>query len=398
MITYNVELNFNDDNQKNYWLNLLEVSTEIFNHVSPIVKKENIRPSIKFVHDRCYYEVREKYPDIPSQIIIKIEQEVVASYKARNTAVKRKLQEESDKPSVKNNLSLRLDRALCSNLSKDSIKLSSGIKGKRSEVKLKLYPKIEELFDNYTYHDPLIFVKDDKFYLSISFDVPEYKVDPENESVLGTDLGIRRIATTSDGKIIKGKEYLRERRKVRYLKRQLQSKVKKGSKTAKKHLKKVRRKEQNLSKTFCHEVANEILNTDKNVIVLEDLTKIKKDTSKTENGYKRKNHNNRISQIPFYTLKDILIYKAPLRHKRVETVNPSYTSQIDYRTGLKDGVRKGCRYYASDGVVLDADVNAACNIAQRYCKHPLSFELAYDGSYKPKGQASVNKPYIVYSR
>lgn len=398
MITYNIELNFNDDNQKNYWLNLLEVSTEIFNHVSSIVKKENIRPSIKFVHDRCYYEVREKYPDVPSQIIIKIEQEVVANYKTRNTAIRRKLQEESDKPSVKSNLSLRLDRALCSNLSKESIKLSSGIKGKRSEVKLKLYPKIEELFDNYTYHDPLIFYKDGKFYLSISFDVPEYKVDPENESVLGTDLGLRRIASTSDGKIIKGKEYLRERRRVRYLKRQLQSKAKKGSKTAKKHLKKLSKKEQNLSKTFCHEVANEILNTDKNVIVLENLTKIKKNTSKTEEGYKRKKHNNRLSQIPFYTLKDILIYKAPLRHKRVETVNPSYTSQIDYRTGLKDGVRKGCRYYASDGVVLDADVNAACNIAQRYCKHPLPFELAYDGSYKPKGQASVNKPYIVYSR
>lgn len=398
MITYNVELNFNDDNQKNYWLNLLEVSTEIFNHVSSIVKKENIRPSIKFVHDRCYYEVREKYPDVPSQIIIKIEQEVVANYKTRNTSIRRKLQEESDKPSVKSNLSLRLDRALCSNLSKESIKLSSGIKGKRSEVKLKLYPKIEELFDNYTYHDPLIFYKDGKFYLSISFDVPEYKVDPENESVLGTDLGLRRIASTSDGKIIKGKEYLRERRRVRYLKRQLQSKAKKGSKTAKKHLKKLSKKEQNLSKTFCHEVANEILNTDKNVIVLENLTKIKKNTSKTEEEYKRKKHNNRLSQIPFYTLKEILIYKAPLRHKRVETVNPAYTSQIDYRTGLKDGVRKGCRYYASDGVILDADVNAACNIAQRYCKHPLSFELAYDGSYKPKGQASVNKPYIVYSR
>ena len=235
MITYNVELNFNDDNQKNYWLNLLEVSTEIYNYISSIVKKENIRPSIKFVHDRCYYEARDKFPEIPSQIIIKIEQEVVANYKARNTAVRRKLQEESDKPSVKSNLSLRLDRALCSNLSKDSIKLSSGEFRKRLEVKLKLYPKIEELFDNNTYHDPLIFYKNGKFYLSVSFDVPEYKVDPENESILGTDLGLRRIASTSDGKIIKGKEYLKERRKIRYLKRQLQSKSKKGSKSAKKH-------------------------------------------------------------------------------------------------------------------------------------------------------------------
>ena len=71
MLTYNIELNFNDDNQKNYWLNLLEVSTEIYNYISSIVKKENIRPSIKFVHDRCYYEVREKYPDIANEMVSK---------------------------------------------------------------------------------------------------------------------------------------------------------------------------------------------------------------------------------------------------------------------------------------------------------------------------------------
>lgn len=398
MITYNIELNFENLNQKDHWLNLLEKSTEIFNYISPIVKKENIKPSIKIVHDRCYYEVRDKFPEIPSQIIIKIEQEVVATYKSINSKVRKKLQKETDTVVTKKNLSLRLDKLLVSNLSKNSIKLSSGEKGKRLEVKLNLYSKVEELFDNYTYHDPLIFYKDGRFFLSITFDVPEYEVDSNNESILGVDLGVKRIASTSDGKIIKGKEYLKERRKIRYLKRQLQSKAKKGSKTAKRHLKKLKRKERNLSKNFCHEVANEILNTDKNVIVLEDLTKIKQTTSKTEEGYKRKKHNNRLSQIPFYTLKEILIYKAPLKHKRVETVNPAYTSQIDYRTGNKDGIRKGCRYYTIDGLILDADVNAACNIAQRYSKHPLSFETAYDGSYKPKRQVSVNKPYVVYSR
>jgi len=67
------------------------------------------------------------------------------------------------------------------------------------------------------------------------------------------------------------------------------------------------------------------------------------------------------------------------------------TSQDDYR-GLGKGIRKGCRYYAVDGKVLDADGNASCNIAKRYSKHLSSFFPAMDGSYKPRKQGSVNSP------
>lgn len=68
------------------------------------------------------------------------------------------------------------------------------------------------------------------------------------------------------------------------------------------------------------------------------------------------------------------------------TVNPAFTSQNDHR-GLKRGERKGCRYYASDGVVLDADWNASINIARKYTSkqkinkisHPISFSFPFDG-------------------
>ncbi|MCY3659731.1 MAG: zinc ribbon domain-containing protein, partial [Caldilineaceae bacterium] len=46
-------------------------------------------------------------------------------------------------------------------------------------------------------------------------------------------------------------------------------------------------------------------------------------------------------------------------------VNPAYTSQIDSRTGLLQGTRRWDRFYCCDGVVLDADTNAACNILAR---------------------------------
>ena len=111
---------------------------------------------------------------------------------------------------------------------------------------------------------------------------------------------------------------------------------------------------------------------------MEDLSKIKQTTSRTENGYKRKRHNNMMSQVPFYQLKSILTYKAQALGKRVETVSPEYTSQEDCRTNQQTGKRCGCRYYCDDGVVLDADWNASINIMNRY-KHSNSFNLPIDG-------------------
>jgi transposase len=73
-----------------------------------------------------------------------------------------------------------------------------------------------------------------------------------------------------------------------------------------------------------------------------------------------------------------LTYKALLKGKRVETVSPSYTSQIDCMTSKRDGQRKGCRYYSSSGVIYDADWNAAINIRNR--KHSTSSRVPLDGT------------------
>ena len=66
----------------------------------------------------------------------------------------------------------------------------------------------------------------------------------------------------------------------------------------------------------------------------------------------------------------------------------------DYR-GIDIGVRKGCRYYASDGKVLDADLNAAVTIGMRWGrknKLPVSFVEPIDGFYRPNGQGVCQPP------
>ena len=125
-----------------------------------------------------------------------------------------------------------------------------------------------------------------------------------------------------------------------------------------------------------------IESTEATVIAMEDLTKIKKNTSKDKDGHKRKRHNNAISQVPFYKFRQILTYKALLAGKRVETVNPANTSQTNSISGKMDGTRKGCRYYCPDGIVLDADWNASINIGHR-SKHPVSSVPPVDGGLRP---------------
>ena len=188
---------------------------------------------------------------------------------------------------------------------------------------------------------------------------------------------MKRTATLSDGTAIVDKDYLARRRRIRHNKSVFR-RHKKKSHSARRKLNALRRKERNMSKDFCHHVANEILKHAGSVIVMEDLSKIKKSTAKTAEGHKRKRHNNAMSQVSFFQLKQILTYKAPLVGKRVETVSPQYTSQEDCRTQSREGcVRKGCRFYTADGMVFDADWNASINICNR--KHPAPFSLPLDG-------------------
>ena len=134
---------------------------------------------------------------------------------------------------------------------------------------------------------------------------------------------------------------------------------------------------------MCYRAANVLIRSTKaSVIVMEDLSKIKQTTSKTKEGYKRKRHNNAISQVPFYKFREILAYKALLSGKEVVTVSPIDTSRINSRTRKKDGIREGCRYRCLDGVMLDADWNASINIGRR-SKHPTSSSLPLDGKLNP---------------
>ena len=368
ILTYNIKLQFESESNREFWKQLLDDCMSVYNFMSDIIWNNNdIYLNLKNVHHLCYNLARLKFPDLPSQTIISIQKLLVSNYRT----TKRKFK------CCKKNPSLNLDKRLYSKLTPTNIRLVSETPKKRCVVSFKTYKKFNEMCLKYVMKDPTISYSNGEFFLHIPFEVPEKPV--LNNSVLGVDLGIRRFYTTSDGDSVKGTELNRIKRKTRYLKRCMQSKKK--SHSARNLLKKYSKKEYNISKNFCHMMSNSILKTDKNIIVLEDLTGLKQSTSKFENGFKRKSHNNRISQVPFYMFKSILMYKALLCGKKVETVSPKNTSKTNSISGKIDGTRNGCRYYTPDSIVLDADWNAAINIAKRYGKkHSGSFKTPIDGS------------------
>jgi len=370
ILTYNIRLEFQKQEDKNSLIDLLLEHQKVWNYMSGYAFKSK-KIDKKLLHDKNYHQCRKLFPNCPSQVIIRAKDSVYATYKTIQ-ANKHKLEEQAKQE----NISIRLDKRIYTFFPNNKIKLTTT--GKRILCSYTPYSKFQKLFSKHSICDPLLFVRDNDVWLSVSFNVDAPTLI-EN-SCIGVDLGIKRLATTSDGLAISDKKFLKEKRKLRYLKRQLQSKIKiTFSRSAQRKLKALKRKEQNKNKNQSHLIANQILKTKSNVIVMEDLSGIKQ-------HHRGKKFNNKQAQVPYFELRRILTYKAPLHGKIVVTVNPAYTSKNDYR-GIEKGKRQGCRYYTSDGKVFDADWNASINIANRYATRkrvkgielPVSFGLPIDG-------------------
>lgn len=368
-LTYNARLIMDAADFKKFD-NFLEQAQIAYNWCAEYLKQNNVPLDIKTIHNAVYDIMRSKYKELPAQCVIRIYKEVIAAWRS----IKSNKHKDAKTPERKNK-AMRFDKRLYANLSKEGIALTGFEKNKRKFFAIEGYAALDELFSKHTTTDPLVFIRDNEPWLSITFEIPQGIV--ADGKAIGIDLGMKRFAVSSDGIVFDDKEYKAKRRQLRYLKSKLKSKK---TKSAKRKLKMLKHKEQNQSKDFMCRMAKAIIAScsDATHIVMEDLTKIKKNTSKTDDGHKRKRHNNAFSQVALAKFREILTYKAALANKRVQTVSPQWTSQIDSRSGRRDGKRQGCRYYCSDGIVLDADWNAAQNIAIR-SKHLTSTTVPLDG-------------------
>jgi putative transposase len=203
---------------------------------------------------------------------------------------------------------------------------------------------------------------DGRWFLIITVDVPAEAPIPVTDFI-GVDLGIANIATDSDGNEHSGKDMEKVRRKHNLQRKRLQ---RRGTKGAKKKLKRLRGKEARFRRHQNHVISKQIVTRAKGTvrgIALEDLQGIRDRI--TAYGTDARN---RLSGWSFGQLYDFLNYKAQVAGVPVETVDPRNTSRTCARCGhcsksnrksQAEFVCKACGHRAH------ADVNAARNIRAR---------------------------------
>ena len=116
--------------------------------------------------------------------------------------------------------------------------------------------------------------RDGNWFLYATCDVPEAG-QYEPDGFLGVDLGIVNIATTSDGRVMAGRQVNRYRARQLGLRRKLQAK---GTRSAKRRLMKRARKEARFAAAVNHRIAKRIVTEAERTgrgIALEDLTGIR---------------------------------------------------------------------------------------------------------------------------
>jgi IS605 OrfB family transposase len=198
--------------------------------------------------------------------------------------------------------------------------------------------------------------KGKEWYIHI---VVEFEKTPiDGEGVMGVDLGINNIATTSTGLRIEGKSRQEFKQKRANVRASLQSK---GKQSTKKVLKKLSGYENRRIKHENHVLSKQLVEEAKRhkigVIRFEQLKDIRSKT-KTWN----KHLNRMMAGWSFYQLQNFVEYKAAAFGIAVEFVNPAYTSQTCHQC-FNLGSRKGERFNCLTCGEQHADVNASHVIA-----------------------------------
>jgi putative transposase len=202
---------------------------------------------------------------------------------------------------------------------------------------------------------------------------------PDTETAgeaLGLDRGLYSLVTTSEGTHYRAQEVRAVRRKYLYTRKKLQQK---GTRSAKRLLKKMSGKEKRFMLDYNHIITKQIANNPAhNVFVLENLTGIRgKRKGKTLNTW--------LAQWSYYQMETLLQYKAEMLGKTVVFIDPRYTSQRCNSCGvIEKKNRKRNKYVCqSCGVMEHADINAALNIRDLY----------YLSLSQQTEQAVVNQPH-----
>ncbi len=207
------------------------------------------------------------------------------------------------------------------------------------------------------------------FYLAVTLDVPT-PAPTSTEDTLGVDLGIINLATDSEGETFSGQAVEKTRQRHHALRQRLQ---KRGTKNAKRRLKKLSGREKRFRKNTTHVISKGIVQKAKanhQAIAIEELRHIRQRTERTVRPSQRA----RQSSWAFGQLREFLSYKAALAGVPLHTVDPRNTSRTCSECGHSAKAnRKSQAAFCcvACGHTDNADRNAAINISRASVMVPI---------------------------
>lgn len=220
----------------------------------------------------------------------------------------------------------------------------------------------------------------DKVFVTVTFEKEVEEPFPNNR-VIGVDQGINNMAVTSTGRFFKGGDLKNKISKMTKIRKEL---TQKGTRSAKRHLRRLAKKENRFRRDAVHCVAKAIVAevNEGDTIVLENLKGIRNASKKF-----RKKQRASINSWSFGQLELFIRDKAAVKGCLVRHVDARYTSQKCSSCGHTErGNRKSQSVFKCKhcGKSLNADFNASVNIAKNF-----------QDAICHLGRASVDMPIVT---
>ena len=342
---------------------------EIFNrHVDWAL--ENKTYNKNRAHKDLYADLRCRYSSVPSALLQAVRDTAMEAVKA--TKFKRI-------PRKKPTSALRYD-ARTITLRGRALTLSCI--GKRVGVVLHIPEYFKKVYETWEFSGATVsYSKHSKqFWVRLVFekDNPQKQ---EDGNVLGIDRGLYHLAVTSQKQFFSSGQIRDTQRRYLHNRKKLQQK---GTRSSKRHLKKMSGREKRFMKDVNHCVSKKLaLLPNVSVYALEDLTSIR-------NQRRNKKMNKWMNSWTFYQLEQYLNYKAEAKGRIVRYVDARYTNKRCNRCGHQTSAnRKKSRFRCgSCNYHEHADLNASYNIRDRYI---------LSSTAGTEEQGAVNHPIVTDS-
>ena len=341
------------------------------NYVSQIAWDKKLFNKV-FLQRIVYRDIREKF-GLAAQLAIRVIAKVVETYKADRTT----FHEFNDFGSIV------YDPRILSFKGLDTASINT-VRGRiRIPITMGKYGKIP--FDRIKGQCDLV-RKNKLFYLMVAVEMKE-ETPIEPKDIIGVDMGIENIAVDSTGKYYSGDEIKKVREYYADLRSRLQSV---GTKSARRHLKKLSGKESRFVRNINHIISKEIVQKAKgtsSAIAIENLEGIRMRTTVGKGG--RYIHNS----WAFHQLRMFIEYKAKEMGIPVIPVDPHNTSKecpkchsIDRRNRHERSLFR-C---VSCGFEGEADFIASHNIRNKaVVNQPIVAGAIFDHSILPVASSNA---------